>query len=198
MASRLLEHFGGIVIDHLQGDAPGIGGTTTPDAFNQMLNDASSFSLTLDSGSRNAIQWIAAKRHILIGTTGGEWRMSGHSNKPLTPTNYDLKQQTKRGSKDLQPVRISDAIAFVNPTGRKLYKLDYNGVSEDYDTRDLSVLSEHVTDTGITSMGFQRNPDEILWATLTDGTLRRNSRRRCNLHIYYHFGKRKYLVYSNG
>jgi hypothetical protein len=71
----------------------------------------------------------------------------------------------------MQPVRISDAIAFVNPTGRKLYKLDYNGVSEDYDTRDLSVLSEHITDTGITSMAFQRNPDEILWATLLDGTL---------------------------
>lgn len=124
---------------------PGVSGTTTPSAFNQIITDASSFSLTLDSGTRNAIQWIAAKKHIVIGTTGGEWRMGGHSNKPLTPTNYDLKQQTSRGSKDLQPVLLSDAIAFVNSTGRKLYKLAYNGVSEDYETPDLTVLAEHIT-----------------------------------------------------
>lgn len=155
-----------------ESDAPGVGGgTTTPDAFNQIITDASSFSLILDSGNRNAIQWIAAKRHILIGTTGGEWRMSGHSSKPLTPSNYDLKQQTYRGSKNLQPIRISDALAFVNSTGRKLYKLDYNGVSEDYETPDLTVLAEHVTESGITTMGFQRNPDEITWATRLDGTL---------------------------
>lgn len=152
--------------------APGVGGgTTTSNAFNQTVHDASSFSITLDSGTRNAIQWIAAKKHILIGTTGGEWRMGGHSNKPFTPTNFDLKQQTNRGSKDLQPILISDAIAFVNETGRKLHKLAFNGVSEDYETPDLTILAEHISKSGITSMAFQRNPDEILWATLADGTL---------------------------
>ncbi|HEG44012.1 MAG TPA: hypothetical protein ENH94_08190 [Phycisphaerales bacterium] len=155
-----------------EGSSPGVAGTaTTPGAFNQLITDASSFSLTLDSGTRNAIQWIAAKKHILIGTTGGEWRMGGHSNKPFTPTNYDLKQQTNRGSKDLQAVLISDAMAFINETGRKLYKLRFDGISEDYETPDLTILAEHISKSGVTSMAFQRNPDEILWATLLDGTL---------------------------
>ena len=129
------------------GNQPGVSGTSTPGAYNQTITDASSFSITLDSGTRNAIQWIAAKRHIIIGTTGGEWRMSGHSNKPFTPTNFDLKQQTNRGSKDLQPVLLSDALAFVNSTGRKLYKVAYDGVDEDYKTPDLTVLAEHITRT---------------------------------------------------
>jgi hypothetical protein len=126
--------------------APGVAsGVLTPDAYNQMITDASSFSITLDSGTRNAIQWIAAKTHVLIGTTGGEWRMSGHSNKPFTPTNFDLKQQTFHGSKDLQSMRVSDAIVFVNGPGRKLYKLDYSGIDENYKAIDLTVLAEHIT-----------------------------------------------------
>lgn len=153
-----------------EGSTPGVASTTsTPSAFNQLITDASSFSLTLDSGTRNAIQWIAAKKHILIGTTGGEWRMGGVSQRPLTPTSYDLKQQTNRGSKDMQPILISDAIAFVNVVGRKLHKLTFDGISEDYETPDLSVLAEHITESGITSMAFQRNPDEILWLTRVDG-----------------------------
>jgi len=153
-------------------DAPGVNsGIITPDAFNQMMTDASSFSITIDSGTRNAIQWISAKRHIVIGTTGGEWRFGGHSNKPFTPTNFDLKQFSNRGSKDMQPVLLSDALAFVNGPGRKLGKVDYDGVAEDYKTPDLTVLAEHVTKTGITTMAFQRNPDEIFWATLDDGNI---------------------------
>ena len=171
MAERINRKVGGVTSD-ISDTAPGVGGTsTTPNAFNQMITDASSFSLTLDSGTRNAIQWIAAKKHILIGTTGGEWRMGGSSNKPFTLTDFQLKQQTNRGSKDMQPILISDAIAFVNEVGRKLHKLAFNGVSEDYDTPDLLVLSEHITESGITSMAFQRNPDEILWMTRQDGTL---------------------------
>ena len=169
MAERINRKVGGVTSD-ISDTAPGVGSTsTTPNAFNQMITDASSFSVTLDSGKRNAIQWIVAKKHILIGTTGGEWRMGGSFNKPLTPTNYELKQQTNRGSKDMQPILISDAIAFVNEVGRKLHKLAFNGVSEDYDTPDLSVLAEHITASGITSMAFQRNPDEILWMTRVDG-----------------------------
>ena len=124
---------------------PGVSGTTTPNAFAQMITDASSFSLTLDSGTRNAIQWIDAKKHILIGTTGGEWRMSGHSSKPFTPTNYDLKRQTNTGSKDMQAIHISDAVAFVNSTGRRLHKLQWDGVGEDYENPDLTILAEHIT-----------------------------------------------------
>ncbi len=124
---------------------PGVSGLTTPSAFNQIITDASSFSLTLDSGSRNAIQWLDAKKHVLIGTTGGEWRLSGHSNKPFTPSNYDLKRQTNTGSKDMQAIHLSDAVAFVNSTGRRLHKLKWDGVGEDYENPDLTILAEHIT-----------------------------------------------------
>ena len=45
----------------------------------------------------------------------------------------------------MQPVLLSDALAFVNGPGRRLYKIAYDGVKEDYDTPDLTVLAEHIT-----------------------------------------------------
>jgi hypothetical protein len=137
-----------------------------------MINDASSFSVTIDSGTRNAIQWIAAKDRILIGTSGGEWRMSGHSNKPLTPTNYDIKPQTVWGSKDMQPLVLHEAVLFVDYVGKKLREMVWDGLDERYLSPDLLLLAEHLTRSGgITTMAYQRNPDSIIWATLGNGDL---------------------------
>lgn len=150
----------------------GGGGTITPNAFNQIITDSSSFSFTIDSGSRNAIQWIAAKDRILIGTTGGEWRLSGHSNKPLTPSNKDIKIQTVWGSKDMQPLVLHEAVLFVDSVGKKLREMVWDGIRERYLSPDLLLLAEHITKSGgITTMAYQRHPDSIIWATLANGDL---------------------------
>ncbi|MHA1962830.1 MAG: hypothetical protein ACW99U_21785, partial [Candidatus Thorarchaeota archaeon] len=151
---------------------PGVSGSFTPDAFNQLIIDSSSFNVTIDSGTRNAIQWLAAKDRILIGTSGGEWRMSGHSNKPLTPPNYDLKPQTVWGSKDMQPLVLHEAVLFVDYVGKKLREMTWDGIDERYSSPDLLLLAEHLTRSGgITTMAYQRNPDSIIWATLGNGDL---------------------------
>jgi hypothetical protein len=66
---------------------------------------------------------------------------------------------------------LTDGFAFVNYVGRKLFKLDYDGLDEDYTANELSILAEHITDSGIVDMAFQRNPDPILWLVREDGTL---------------------------
>jgi hypothetical protein len=157
--------------------APGVsseGGSLTPDAFNQIITDASSFSLTINSGTRNAIQWIASKDRILIGTTGGEWSLSGHgTDKPITPTSFSIKPHTVRGSKDMQPLVVDEAVLFVDYVGKKLRELVYVAdVKERYISPDLMLLADHITESGgITSMAYQKTPDSIIWATLANGDL---------------------------
>src|SRR4030042_2389717 len=106
---------------------PGISSNTlTADAYEQYMTDSSSFSLTIDSGQRKAIQGIVAKDRILMGTTSGEWQMSGHgdrSDKPITPFSFNIKEQTKWGSKDMQPLVLHEAVLFVDYVGRKLRRL---------------------------------------------------------------------------
>ena len=184
MATSSGQTIGGYLIDtgsgwqSAYGYQPGVedllmgGGTFTPDAFNQLITDSSSFSVTLDSGMRNAIQWIAAKDKILIGTSGGEWRMSGHSNKPITPFSYDIQPQTVWGSKDMQPLVLHEAVLFVDYVGKKLRESIWDGANERYTAPDLLLLAEHITKAGgITTMAYQKSPDSIIWATLANGDL---------------------------
>jgi len=144
----------------------------TPDSFNEYITDSSSFSLTLDSGTRNAIQWLAVKTHLLAGTSGGEWRIKGRGTDGITPFAYDVKPQTVWGSKDMQPLPLHENILFADRVGKKLRSLTYNGQTERYVSPDILALAEHMTaGGGITTMAYQRNPDPIVWCTLANGEL---------------------------
>jgi hypothetical protein len=140
--------------------------------FDECTKDDSAFSLTLDSDTRNAIRWLASLEAILIGTTGGEWRLRGGPyDEPLTPTSYNLRQQTTHGSADIQPIVVNDAALFVDFVSRKVRELTYDGDTSRFIAPDLTALAENITETGITSFAYQKNPDPILWCTLTDGML---------------------------
>jgi hypothetical protein len=140
--------------------------------FTICIKDDASFSLTMSSDTRNAIQWISALEAIIVGTTGGEWRIRSTAyDEALTPTNFSFKQQTSHGSTDLQALPVHDSILFADRVARKVREATYNGDKDKYVAPDLTALAEHITDSGITSMAFQKNPDPILWCTLTDGTL---------------------------
>lgn len=140
--------------------------------FEACTKDDSSFSLTMSSDTRNAIRWISALEALLIGTTGGEWRLrSTGQDEPLTPTNYSMKQQTTYGNAAIQALPVNDVILFVDFVARKIRELTYSGDELKFIAPDLTALAEHITDSGITSMAYQKNPDPILWMTLTDGTL---------------------------
>ena len=54
---------------------------------------------------------------------------------------------------------------------RKIREFVYKFESDTYVAPDLTLLSEHVTKTGIIQIDYQQEPDSILWCVLTDGTL---------------------------
>ncbi len=141
--------------------------------FETGVTDSDSFSLTIPS--TNDIRWIEALQSLLLGTAGDEyWIGSNKIDTPLTPTNFSARQQSMYGSAKIQPLKINSSILFVDFVRRKLREmvLSPNDVmSNKYVTPDLTALAEHITKTGITSMAHQRNPDSIVWCTLTDGSL---------------------------
>jgi hypothetical protein len=140
--------------------------------FDAGTNDDESFSLTISSETRNAIQWIASLEALLVGTSGGEWRIrSSAEDEALTATNYSIKQQSTYGSKYLQALQVNDVILFADFVGRKVREITYSADKYKYIAPDLTALAEHVTDSGIVGMAFQRNPDPILWCFRDDGTL---------------------------
>jgi len=128
-------------------------------------NDDESFSLTMSSDTRNAIQWISALDALLVGTAAGEWRIrSSSDDEPLTPSNFSFKQQSSRGSKSLQALPANEAILFVDSVGRKIREVAYDGNRYKFVARDLTALAEHITSGGVTTIALQKNPDPILWS----------------------------------
>jgi hypothetical protein len=132
------------------------------------VKDDDSFDLVIPT--QNEIRWIAALESLLLGTAGDEWKIG--SNKletPLTPTNFVVRQQSEYGSASVQPVKINSSLLFVDFVARKLREMTY--IDPKYESPDLTVLAEHITLNGITSIARQKNPDSILWMTLGDGSL---------------------------
>ena len=144
------------------------------DYFVPGTNDDDAFTYTLNARGVNAIKWIVPQNFLLIGTKGSEWRVgASNTEEPMSPSNIQAKRQTSNGSKRVQAVLAGDAVLFVQRAGTKLRELaeDPTSLSEKYVAPDLTLLSEHITEGGITDIAYQQEPTSILWCVRADGVL---------------------------
>ena len=133
-------------------------------------DDAVSF--TVGDNQVNAIRWLAAGKELVIGTLGGNFIMrSDTSSGPITPTNINIKKETTAGSQLILPKRIGGGIVYVQRDGKIMKELAYNFEDDAYRANDLTILSEHITKSGIVDMDFQEIPDNILWCLRSDGAI---------------------------
>jgi hypothetical protein len=124
------------------------------------------------------IRWLAPMGQLVVGTVNSEYRLgSQNSSDAVTPTNVKLTQQSRKGSSDLDPVNVGNAILFVQRRGNagnygtKLRELSYNYVNDSYDGIDLSLFAEHITGQGLKRIAFMSSPYPIVWGATADGKL---------------------------
>jgi hypothetical protein len=140
--------------------------------FKEGVISDDSFALTANSQKRNSGKWIAALEALVFGTLGGTWRIRSNAfDQAITPRNFSMKQQTPHGTKAIQAIAVGDAILYVDKVGRKIRELAWNDDVGKYISPDLTAMAEHITESGITSMAYQKDPDPIVWMTLTNGSL---------------------------
>lgn len=132
-------------------------------------DDATSF--TVSSDQINPIMHLAQVKTLVALTYGGEFTITGGIEKPITPTNIQVKNQSVYGCNRVRPVRIGNELYFVQRAGRKLRAMAYKYDSDAYGSPDMSVLSEHITKSGVVSMAYQQEPESILFCARSDGVL---------------------------
>lgn len=132
-------------------------------------DDATAF--TVSSDQINPILHLAQVKTLVALTYGGEFTITGGIEKPITPTNIQVKNQSVYGCNRVRPVRIGNELYFVQRAGRKLRAMAYKYDSDAYGSPDMSVLSEHITESGIVSMAYQQEPESILFMPRADGVL---------------------------
>ena len=133
--------------------------------------DDDAFKFTLSSDQMSPIQYVSAMRALLALTYGGEYTIQGGIEKPVTPTNVQVRQRTNHGTALIRPVRIGREELFVQRGGVKVMALSYSVSNDDYVSENLTTLANHITESGVVDMCWQQDPDRLLWVALGDGTL---------------------------
>lgn len=138
--------------------------------------DDEAVKFTVDSTTQNMIRWLVGQEVLLIGTSGGEWRLgSVDPADAITPSNpMRPRIQTSYGSKEIQALLLANAVLFVDAQGRRVRGAQYifeKGEAGGYDAPDYTMLAEHITESGIVGMAYQQNPYPILWAWRDDGKM---------------------------
>ncbi len=131
-------------------------------------DDAIDFTFAADQV--NAIRWISPGTEMIVGTIGGEWSVSS-SGAVLTPSDIRARRHTTMGSADIQPVRARARLLMVQRALRKLLEFVFNFQVDGFEALDLTLLSDHVTRTGVADLVYQQEPDSTIWALRNDGSL---------------------------
>lgn len=139
--------------------------------FTQGTADDDGFSFKIASNQVNPITHLGQIKQMLVLTYGGEFSVEGGVEKPVTPTNVQVKSQSAYGCNAVRPARIGNELLFVQRSGRKVRAMSYQWNADAFGSPDLTVLAQHITETGIVDMAYQQEPDSILWCVRADGVL---------------------------
>lgn len=134
------------------------------------VQDDDGLDFTIAADEVNAIRWMSPGRQLILGTSGGEWSVT--SDGPVvTPLDIEVKRESTNGSADIQPLRISSIVLFVQRARRKLRELVFSLETDGFRTPDLTILAEHITESGLREIVYQQEPDSQVHCVREDGVL---------------------------
>ena len=142
------------------------------DHFEYGATDDMAISRRVTSGGTNAVQWLASVDDALcIGTQSGEFAVQGDADGIITPTACFVRPRSRRGSTHDVPAVVGDDVVFIQRNARKLRDFHASASAQREDTRELTLLAEHVLNAGATEVRYQQDPHSVVWAPRGDGEL---------------------------
>ncbi len=136
------------------------------------IADDDAIIYTIASNQVNAIRFLSATRTLIVGTVGGEFSVSGGgSDDPVTPTNILIKKQSNHGCANIDAIPVGNVTLFLQRARRKIRELAYNFDVDGYVAPDMTILAEHISESGVNEMSYQQEPNQIIWGVREDGQL---------------------------
>ena len=140
------------------------------------VDDSDAISFVISGREVSVIKWLEPDEYLIVGSAGKISRIGpDDSGEALTPLNVLAKRQSIDGAADIMPVATRNAILYVCRTGfddtkgLKVAELAWSWESEKYVTPDMTLMAEHVTETGLIGIAYQKEPSSILWGHRYDG-----------------------------
>ena len=125
----------------------GIWGSKSGLYFNFDIGDAEdndALDLTANVGEIFSIRHLVSNRDLQIFTTGAELFIPTISNKPVTPSNAQIRRQTPFGSSFVKPTVFDGATLFVQKTGSALREFLFTDAEAAYTSVAVSGLAPHL------------------------------------------------------
>lgn len=148
-------------------------GSRTADWDNFLIGaeDDAALDFTLSSDTVNTICWMCQHDALVIGTMDSEWTLSSSDAvSALTASNFRAKRQSVYGSLRIPAQMVGESILFVQRGARKVREFIFQLEKDGYSSPDMTILADHVTDSGIREIALQQLPDSILWCILNNGS----------------------------
>lgn len=134
------------------------------------VTDDSAVALSFISRKQFNILHLVPTTDLIVLTDGNEWLVSGAS--VVTPTEANPKNQTSRGSTDVEPIAIGSKLVFVQRRGKVVRDMGYSFESDQYDGADLTLLAKHLTRKSvITDDAYKQEPDSLIYFVTNDGKI---------------------------
>jgi hypothetical protein len=112
---------------------------------------------------------MLSHKYLMIGTLGGAGRL-GDPDEAMVPESLPrYVSQSTNGSQYNQAVLAGDAILYLENGGKKIREFVYSFEQDKFVSPDMTVLAEHITGDGITSMAYQNRTDATIWCVREDG-----------------------------
>jgi hypothetical protein len=148
-----------------------IGDRISADPGDDALDD-DAVEITLSAPRGGRICFLAPRDKLWVGSTSGEWTVSGSSvNTPVTPGGVKANREGTSGAALVAPCQAGASLLYVQRSGKKVREMAYRLASDSYTSQDLTLLSAHLGEPGVTQLALVQEPDPMLFCVRADGVL---------------------------
>lgn len=141
------------------------------DTFGEVLDD-SAIVARLNSRKLSRIRWLSSDdKGLLMGTGSEEYTISAPNSEPMTARNVKARPSTRRGSANVEPVRVDSQVLYVQRSGRTVREFAYVFEADGYKSPSMSQLASHLGSLQFVEMDYAAEPHSIVWIRRADGSL---------------------------
>jgi hypothetical protein len=155
----------------------GIWASKTASYFNFDVGNAEdddALDLTASIGEINTIRHLVSNRDLQIFTSTSEMYIPSFTEKPITPTNAQIRRQTSYGASYVRPDSFDGATIYVQKTGSVIREYIYSDQEAAYVSTGISVLSPHLISSPVQMSilrGAINRPESYAFVINNDGTM---------------------------
>lgn len=149
-------------------------GSVVGDYFNFDIGTSSDDDAIDFNIEDTTVKYIISGRNLQIYTTGGEYYIPTGVGDPITPSKLLIPKATSHGVKKVKPRTIGGVSVFVEASGRVVREFVYNELEQNYNAKNISILSPHLIVDPVASAVRQsraNSPADYLYSVNSDGTM---------------------------